>query len=137
MNYQEKVQKVLDCMEEFPFPLTEGDSYTEDGFLIECIHSSEEVDEDLSGSRESYFVCIDIASGSVHFHYGGDSYDIDEEGDKNYRDDWGFTYSTFDEVGGLCQPYYRSWLDQNGFTLETKELDESPWLVNVIKRKED
>lgn len=138
MNYQERVQRALDQVDESPFDMSEGDSFVEDGFLIECIYSKEEnLPYPDSSSRENYYVCIEQTTNYVHFHYGRDYYDIDRYGEKNYRDDWGFALPMFCKVGQLIQPYYQSWLDKKGYELEDKELDEAPWCIDVLKKKED
>ena len=136
MNYQEKIEKATrsiddaDCNE-----WTEGTWAVEDGFMIRCIHY---FGQEVLGSFsiDKCFVLVEEETDILTFHYGGYGYEMEDES-INPVDEWSFTLSTFNEVGQWVQPYYQSWLDQNGFTLEAKELDESPWLVNVIKRKED
>lgn len=132
MNYQERVQRALDSVEEHPLSPLRGFSYRLDGFNIECIH--------LAGDRsssETYWACVEVETNYLSFHYTGESFDIDRYGEKNFRDDWGFTLSTFGEVGQLIQPIYQSWLDENNYELETKTLDDAPWVISVIKKKED
>ena len=105
---------------------------------IICIHSLDREEpggeEDRHRTIERYYLSAymtDELDIRVAYHYSRYTYSYHDDSDDNY---WGFTCSTFSEVGQYIQPYYREWLDRNNFTVETKKIDEPPWLVDVLYR---
>jgi len=122
MSYQESVQSALDQIEDSPVPFSKGDGFLEDGFWVECVGVLEE-DED----KVLIFVCIDMITRGIHFHYFSSSLDPDVE-------PWGFTFSVLCNVGREIELVYRNWLDSNGYSLapEWLKLEEEPGRIERI-----
>lgn len=106
--YEEKIEKIIDYIDGEDYP-------AELGCKIITVSKSRDT---------KCYLIVEKATNWVNFYYK-----------TNGWGEAGGSYSTFNEVGQLIQPYYQLWLDSNNFTLETVEIEESPYLVNRLVEK--
>ena len=46
--------------------------------------------------------------------------------------DWSFKTSLFCEVGAPYQPWFKAKIEELGWVIETREIDQRPWLIDVV-----